>query len=73
MSAPLGGHSFAGWGCSGVLTAGEGPRQQGDVVAAAPGASVQVVPELVVGGEVNDGGRHCHHPAGEEGGEGTPA
>lgn len=56
----------------GVLTPGEGPGQQGDVVSPAPRPSVQVVPELVVGGEINDGGWHSHDPAKEEGCECPP-
>lgn len=47
----------------GVLTPGEGPSQQGDVVAPAPSPGVQVVPELVIGSEINDGGWHSHDPA----------
>lgn len=46
----------------GVLTPGKGPGQQGDVVAPAPHPGLQVVPELVVGGEVNDSGWHSHDP-----------
>lgn len=50
-----------------VLTPGKGPGQQGDVVPPASCASLQVVPELVIRGEIDDGGRHSHDP-GEEGG-----
>lgn len=49
----------------GVLTPGEGPGQQGDVVPPAPRPSTQVIPELVVGGEINDSGWHGHDPAEE--------
>lgn len=45
-----------------ALTPGESPCQQWDVVAPAPGAGVQVVPQLVVGGEIDDCGWHSHHP-----------
>lgn len=56
------GEQSVGRGLWEALTPGESPRQQWDVVAPAPGAGVQVVPQLVVGGEIDDCGWHSHHP-----------
>lgn len=46
--------------CFRRLTSGEASCQEWDVVAMETQAEMQEVPQLVVAGEVDDGGRHGH-------------
>lgn len=63
-----------GWGGAGAvegrsgpraaLTAGQSPSHHGRVEVRGQGSTAQEGLELVVGGEVDGGGWHSHHPGG---------
>lgn len=49
--------------CFHGLTSGESPSNKRDVAALVTQTISQEVSQLVIAGEVNDGGRHSHNPA----------